>query len=71
MPAHANAALALDPEEPPPMEFCSVPEAAKLLGCDRKTVLSAIHRRQLPAAKIGHNWRIDMAALRRKMVRRS
>lgn len=71
MDMRANAALAQAIDEPTPLHFCSVPEAAKILNVDRKTVLSAIYRRQLPAAKIGHNWRIDLAALRRKMVRRS
>lgn len=55
--------------EHPSIEFCSVPEAAKILRVNRKTVLSAIYRKQLPAAKIGHNWRIDLAAFRRRLAK--
>lgn len=40
-------------------EFVSASEAARLLKCDRQTVIRIINRGELPASKRGRNWLIQ------------
>lgn len=45
--------------------FARVWEVAAILGCDRRTVRSAIRLGEIPHAKAGNEYRIPLAWLRR------
>lgn len=42
---------------PEQLEYLTLGQAAKLLGCDERTVTTYIKTRDLPATKLGHEWR--------------
>jgi len=44
--------------------FALLPEAAAILECDPRTVISAIKRGEIPATKAGRQYRIPAAWLR-------
>ena len=44
-------------------EFLTAGQAAKLLNLSTQTVLRMIHRKELPAIKVGTHWRIPRSAL--------
>ena len=44
--------------EPDPRPFLTPSQAAKLLNLPTHKVLKMIHRKQLPAHKVGAHWRI-------------
>lgn len=48
-----------------PRAFVTVPQLASHLDCDRRTILRMIHDGNLPAARVGRNWRISIEAARR------
>ena len=52
----------------PPLGL-TVAEAAEVLRCDRKAVLTAISEKGLPAVKIGRGFRIDYDALKAWVAR--
>jgi excisionase family DNA binding protein len=44
--------------------FLTVPQTARLLGCDERTVRKSIGRREIPATKVGAQWRVPTWWLR-------
>jgi excisionase family DNA binding protein len=48
---------------PTELEYLTLAQAAKLLGCDERTVTTYIKTRELPAVKLGHEWRFASAEL--------
>ena len=44
---------------PEPLRFLTLQEAAKLLQVSSRTLQSMIYREDLPAFKVGGQWRID------------
>jgi excisionase family DNA binding protein len=46
-----------------PLKFLSVEETAKLLQVSRRTLHRMIHRKDLPAFKVGAQWRVQENAL--------
>ncbi len=53
----------------PPSEAAMVPisQAARLLGCSRRTILKGIAAESIPATKVGEQWRISAEWLRRQV----
>lgn len=52
----------------PPLGL-TVAEAAEVLRCDRKAILTAISEKGLPAVKVGRGFRIDYDALKAWVAR--
>ena len=52
--AVAEGAAKATPEQ---LEYLTLAQAAKLMGCDERTVTTYIKTRELPATKLGHEWR--------------
>jgi excisionase family DNA binding protein len=50
-----------------PGAVLSVDEAARFLGCDRKTVYAAIARNDLPALKLGRRLFVSQIVLERML----
>ena len=46
-----------------PLKFLTVEETAELLQVSRRTLQRMIHRKDLPAFKVGGQWRIHENAL--------
>ncbi len=46
-----------------PLKFLTVEETAELLQVSRRTLQRMIHRNDLPAFKVGGQWRIHESAL--------
>jgi excisionase family DNA binding protein len=46
-----------------PLRFLTVEETAELLQISRRTLQRMIHRKDLPAFKVGGQWRIHESAL--------
>lgn len=46
-----------------PLRFLTVGETAELLQVSRRTLQRMIHRKDLPAFKVGGQWRINENAL--------
>ena len=46
-----------------PLKFLTVEETAELLQVSRRTLQRMIHRKDLPAFKVGGQWRIHESAL--------
>lgn len=51
--------------QPGQLEYLTLAQAAELLGCDERTVTNYIKTRDLPAVKLGHEWRFE----RKELVR--
>ena len=53
---------------PPGRLFLSVPEASAILGLDRegRTVRKAIEAGEIPATRVGPQWRIPVAWIRER-----
>jgi len=47
--------------------FCYPQEAADVMGCDFKTVYSALERGEIPHTRIGQRYHIPVAWLRRQV----
>jgi excisionase family DNA binding protein len=48
---------------PEPLRFLTLQEAAELLQVSSRTLQRIIYRKDLPAFKVGAQWRIDRTAL--------
>jgi excisionase family DNA binding protein len=46
-----------------PLRFLTVPEAAELLQVSTRTLLRMVWRKELPALKVGGQWRISESRL--------
>jgi excisionase family DNA binding protein len=46
--------------------FFSVPETARLFGCDERTVREAVARREIPATRLGCKWFVPTDWLRQQ-----
>jgi len=55
---------------PEQLEYLTLAQAAKLLGCDERTVTNYIKTRELPAVKLGHEWRFASNELSKWMADR-
>ncbi|MBE7448588.1 MAG: helix-turn-helix domain-containing protein [Kofleriaceae bacterium] len=61
-PARAAPPLTLDVAEAR-ADVCTVAEVARWLGVDKKTVYDAVHRRELPCARLGRRVLLSRAAI--------
>lgn len=43
--------------KPEHLEYLTLAQAAKVMGCDERTVTTYVKTRELPATKLGHEWR--------------
>ena len=50
---------------------CSPIEAAKIMGIGKGTVYELLHSKQLPAYKVGRNFRIPVSVLEEWVVRQA
>lgn len=48
--------------------FFSVPEAARLIGCDERTLRKACAAGQVPGTRLGAKWLVPTAWLRRQLA---
>jgi excisionase family DNA binding protein len=46
-----------------PLRLLTIPEAAELLQVSTRTLQRLIHRKELPALKVGGQWRINESQL--------
>lgn len=65
-----TSGMGADPAEPEPLQayrpvqLCiGLDEAARVVGVSRKTMLREVRRGNLPAFRIGRNWRVRVAVL--------
>jgi len=55
---------------PEQLEYLTLAQAAKLLAVDERTVTTYIKERDLPATKLGHEWRFESRELAKWMSER-
>lgn len=55
---------------PEQLEYLTLAQAAKMMGCDERTVTTYVKTRELPATKLGHEWRFARQELAQWMTDR-
>jgi len=48
-------------------QFFSIPEAARLFGCDERTVRESVKAGDIPATQLGCKWFVPTAWLRKQV----
>lgn len=61
---------ALATSRPEQLEYLTLSQAAKLLAVDERTVTTYVKERELPATKLGHEWRFARQELAKWMADR-